>query len=52
MSGIDWNKNPKVRYVVDIATPNEVASPGGIYRSYTNPIDNTDIQDNVFYYKK
>ena len=52
MSGIDFNKNPKVRDVVGIATPNESTSPGGIYRSHTNPIDNTDIQDNVFYYKK
>ncbi len=50
MSGIDFSKNPKVRKVVGIATPNQAASPGGIYRSHTNPIVNTNIQDNVFYY--
>ncbi len=52
MSGIEVNKNPKVRDVVGIAISNESTIPGGIYRSYTNPIDNTNIQDNVFYFKK
>lgn len=50
---VDSVKNPKVRDVVGIATPNEAVSPGGIYRSHTNPISyNKYIQDNVFYYKK
>lgn len=53
MELVDSDKNPKVRDVVGIATPNQATSPGGIYRSHTNPIsDNKYIQDNVFYYKK